>query len=75
MLQRPEPLRKLYCGSCWRDEYHQPIEINRTSKWLFRIVSLGIADRIWPHRCVTCGHVRSAQPFRSSPKKFKVRNN
>jgi len=69
MLKRPNPLVKLYCGSCWRDDLHYRLRIHPIARKAVDICTLGLAKTVWPHRCVTCGALRSGINLRDHRKR------
>lgn len=52
-----------FCSSCWRDEYHTPVELDGFARGLIILMTLGLAAFFWPYRCRTCGHLRPQHWF------------
>jgi hypothetical protein len=52
-----------YCSSCWRDEYHAPVELDAFSRTVLVVGTMGLALILWPYRCCCCGHLRPQHWF------------
>jgi hypothetical protein len=59
--------RKLYCKSCWRDEYFKPVKYGWLTSAVLAIATLGLIFVFRPSRCVTCGQKRIAYPVPQAP--------
>jgi hypothetical protein len=47
-----------FCNSCWRDEYHSPVQVDGFTRALLVVFTLGFALAFWPYRCRCCGNLR-----------------
>jgi hypothetical protein len=49
---------RMRCYACHRDDVHVRVRLHRAESLLLKILTLGIANLVWPYRCSTCGHRR-----------------
>ena len=61
-MKQPEE-KFCFCSSCWRDEYHQPVQFDAFTRLVLIVMTFGLAAYLWPYRCRTCGNVRPAHWF------------
>lgn len=47
-----------YCYWCHREDMHARLRVQPRWKYVMSVATLGLANPLWPCRCMTCGHRR-----------------